>query len=222
MIGARLLAAAGALVAAVALAASIPGRADTAGRFDSYILALSWSPTWCAGDDDAAGNPQCDPRRDYGFVVHGLWPTAAGGSADYCNTADRWLAEDVIRDMRDLMPSRGLIIHQWKKHGTCSGLPQRSYFALIRTLAGRLAIPPRYQSPRQPLETTAADLVAALAAANPRLPAQAVAVRCKRQRGRETLAELRICYDRQGRESRCPGRPGSSNCRGTITLPAAP
>jgi ribonuclease T2 len=219
---ARLLAAAGALVAALASAGPVPARADVAGRFDSYVLALSWSPTWCATDNDAAGNPQCDPRRDYGFVVHGLWPSSARGSADYCDTTDRWLAEDVIREMRDLMPSRGLIIHQWKKHGTCSGLPQRSYFALIRTLAGRLAIPPRYTSPLKPVETTAAVLVSEFAAANPRLEPDMLAVRCQRRGGRETFSELRICYDRQGRESRCPGRLAASNCRGVITLPAAP
>lgn len=213
---------AGALAAVLAIAGPLAGRADTAGVFDGYVLALSWSPTWCAADDDAPGDPQCDPRRDYGFVVHGLWPSSARGSPDYCAAADRWLAEEVIRDMRDLMPSRGLIIHQWKKHGTCSGLPQRRYFALVRTLAGRLAIPPRYRSPAKPVETTAAALAAEFVAANPRLSPGMLAVRCQRRAGRETLAEVRICHDRQGRESRCPGRLAASNCRGVITLPAAP
>ena len=219
---ARLPALAGALALSFAMAGPQPVRADTGGDFDTYVLALSWSPTWCATSDHAPGDPQCDPRRDYGFVVHGLWPSSARGSADYCDTADRWLAEDVIGDMRDLMPSRGLIIHQWKKHGACSGLPQRSYFALVRTLAGRLVIPARYRSPAQPVETTAAALVAAFVAANPRLEPEMLAVRCQRRSGRETFSELRICHDRQGRESRCPGRLAASNCRGVITLPAAP
>ncbi len=36
----------------------------------------------------------------------------------------------------------GLIGHQWRKHGTCSGLSQRDYFAVTRAAHERLTIPP--------------------------------------------------------------------------------
>src|SRR5262245_40576168 len=47
-----------------------------AGVFDYYLLALSWSPTYCAGLDDGRYDPQCHgrERRPYAFVLHGLWP----------------------------------------------------------------------------------------------------------------------------------------------------
>jgi ribonuclease T2 len=209
-----------ALVAAAVLAALRPADARSLAAVDAYVLALSWSPTYCLSDEGGGDRHQCDARRDYGFVVHGLWPVAAAGSLDYCDVHDRWLPEDVIRGNLDLIPSRGLIIHEWKRHGTCSGLGQRGYFALIRTLAGRLAIPTRYQIPLQPIETTPAALIDAFVAANPRLDPDMLVVRCKRKGSR--FSELRICYDGQGRESRCPARLAQGNCRGTITLPAAP
>jgi ribonuclease T2 len=36
------------------------------------------------------------------------------------------------RDYLDLLPSMGLIGHQWRKHGSCSGLTQRDYFDVTR------------------------------------------------------------------------------------------
>src|SRR5262245_819748 len=47
-----------------------------AGVFDYYLLALSWSPTYCAERRGTAYDQQCDVRqgRPYAFVLHGLWP----------------------------------------------------------------------------------------------------------------------------------------------------
>ena len=43
------------------------------GDFDYYVLALSWSPNWCAIEGDAKGSDQCDARHDHG------WGHAAAG-----------------------------------------------------------------------------------------------------------------------------------------------
>ena len=59
------------VLAALALLAATPLRAQD---FDYYVLDLSWSPTWCAGDPDRRSSEQCDPARDLGFTLHGLWP----------------------------------------------------------------------------------------------------------------------------------------------------
>jgi len=52
-------------------------RQNAPGEFDFYVLALSWSPSFCeaASDrpDSGRSQPQCD-GRPYSFVVHGLWP----------------------------------------------------------------------------------------------------------------------------------------------------
>ena len=42
------------------------------------------------------------------------------------------LTLETVRDMLDIMPSRGLVRHQWRKHGSCSGLSPDRYFDLTR------------------------------------------------------------------------------------------
>jgi ribonuclease T2 len=104
-----------------------PGAAviDAPGHFDYYLLALSWSPSYCIvhpGDRN-----QCQ-SRGFGFVLHGLWPQFnAGGYPQSCATnvgVDR-TAEQVGRT---LYPSPQLMAHEWQRHGTCSGLDPAEYF----------------------------------------------------------------------------------------------
>ena len=104
-----------------------PAKADA--DFDFYVLALSWSPSYCATDDDPSVE-ECSVDR--GFVVHGLWPQYERGYPEYCSSSQpRWLEQDVIDDNRDIFPSKDLAIHQWRKHGMCAGLDQGSRFRPI-------------------------------------------------------------------------------------------
>lgn len=57
---------------------------ERAGDFDYYVLSLSWSPNWCATTGDHRESEQCDPARDLGWVVHGLWPQYESGWPSYC------------------------------------------------------------------------------------------------------------------------------------------
>ncbi|NJR13222.1 MAG: hypothetical protein HC779_01575 [Phyllobacteriaceae bacterium] len=79
--------------------ASLPG-------FDFYVLSLSWSPTWCAEQGTAAdGEAQCSGSRDYGFVVHGLWPQRERGWPEFCETAfGKRIDGAIADDMLDIMP----------------------------------------------------------------------------------------------------------------------
>ena len=43
--------------------------------------------------------------------------------------------------MRDIMPDRGLVFGEWRKHGTCRGLSPEGYFALTRAAYENIAIP---------------------------------------------------------------------------------
>ena len=49
-------------------------KGERTGEFDYYVMALSWSPNWCALEGEAKGSPQCDTKEDHGWVLHGLWP----------------------------------------------------------------------------------------------------------------------------------------------------
>ena len=72
---------------AMLIAASLLGLAGTAsaqdrrqnapGEFDFYVLALSWSPSYCeeaAERGNTGRSQQIQCGRPYSFVVHGLWP----------------------------------------------------------------------------------------------------------------------------------------------------
>ncbi|MEO0750123.1 MAG: ribonuclease T, partial [Pseudomonadota bacterium] len=42
---------------------------EKAGEFDYYVLALSWSPTWCALEGEARGAEQCSRAADFGWIL---------------------------------------------------------------------------------------------------------------------------------------------------------
>jgi ribonuclease T2 len=117
--------------------------------FDYYMLALSWSPTWCASPAGRGDARQCGPGRRYDFVVHGLWPQYRNGWPQYCDN-DARLAEQVVDAMLDIMPSRSLVRHQWNKHGTCTGLSPEDYFALTRRLHEEIGYPRAMSIPAGP------------------------------------------------------------------------
>ena len=66
-----------ALLAALIIPAAAQPREERGGpmgRFDFYVLSLSWSATFCDLTGRQRRNEQCEPGRNPGFVVHGLWP----------------------------------------------------------------------------------------------------------------------------------------------------
>ena len=56
------------------------------GEYDYYVMALSWSPTFCEAHPDE--DEQC-AHKGFGFVLHGLWPQyERGGGPERCDTED--------------------------------------------------------------------------------------------------------------------------------------
>ncbi|TCT03180.1 ribonuclease T2 family protein [Aquabacter spiritensis] len=189
---------------------------DIPGRFDFYVLSLSWSPTFCAGEA-AAGDPQCRAAHPYGFIVHGLWPQYEAGYPAYCQLPPPPVSRAVADGTLDLMPSPGLIRHEWRKHGTCTGLGPVEYFALLRQARARIAIPPPLEAPQADLALSPERIEAAFRAANPGLGADMIAVQC----GKGRLSEVRICLTRDLAFRACPevDRRGCA-ARRQISVPA--
>lgn len=207
-----------ALLAAVALAtsAAVPqrerpdaqndsrstdrGDRNQAGAFDYYVLALSWSPTYCADRRGNGYEPQCDVRsgRPYAFVLHGLWPQHERGWPQNCRTSDRgWVPGPVAERMLDIMPSKRLVFNEYRKHGTCSGLGVDGYFDLARQLHDKVKIPPRFvRVADDRLLVSPSELVDDFLAANPNLKPDMIAVQCGGSGNR--LREVRICFDKGG------------------------
>lgn len=177
---------------------SRPG--DVAGRFDYYLLALSWSPSFCANPDVAAREPtQCSSQRRFSFIVHGLWPQKERGWPQDCPTRTANVAPAIVQKQLDIMPSPKLVEHQWDKHGSCSGLEPGAYFDLTRQFRTKIIVPPQYAAPTQTLMVTGAEVEAAFIKANPGLKPDMIVVTCDQRR----IREVRICFTKDGRTRAC-------------------
>ncbi len=191
---------------------------DQAGQLDFYVLSLSWSPSFCAAAAERggahAGGPQCG-TRPYSFVVHGLWPQYERGFPQYCQVPAPRLDRSIVAGMLDLMPAPRLVFNQWNKHGTCSGLSPRVYFATVRKARAVVTIPPEYSDLHQPLKVTPAAVEQAFIKANPDLSARDMAVRCDRKR----LTEIRICLGKDLHFRQCPNVAAGSCRRGQLVMP---
>lgn len=163
---------------------------EKAGAFDYYVLALSWSPNWCALEGEAKGSEQCD--RPIGWNLHGLWPQFHRGYPSYCQTAQRAPSRAMTGDMVDIMGSSGLAWHQWKKHGTCTGLSAPAYFALSREAWGKVVRPPVFRKLDKVVKLPASVVEEAFLQANPGFEADGVTVTCRDGH----IQEVRICFSR--------------------------
>lgn len=180
------------------------GRGE-AGEFDYYALVLSWSPTYCVDTGDRRNDPQCAPRsgRPYAFVLHGLWPQHERGWPQDCRSSDRgWVPGPVANRMLDIMPSKQLVFHEYRKHGTCSGLGVDGYFGLARKLYEKVMVPARFQHVTDDRMTVGvAELLSEFQTANPGLKPDMLAVQCGGAGNR--LREVRVCFTKGGEFRPC-------------------
>ena len=166
--------------------------ADTAGDFDYYVLSLSWSPNWCALEGDARGSDQCDDRHDHGWILHGLWPQYEDGYPAFCQSAERPPTRGMTADMADIMGTAGLAWHQWKKHGTCSGLSPEKYYATARKAYAQIKRPDALRRLTRTYRIAPEAIEQSFLAANPGLSADQITITCKQGH----IQEARICLTR--------------------------
>ncbi len=187
------------------------GGGGTPGSFDFYVLALSWSPSYCSGkgaERDADG--QCSPGRGLGFVVHGLWPQYSRGFPSNCGAFPRALTGDAMAAAGEIMPSAGLARHEWKTHGTCSGLDPVAYFQAVKQARQAVTIPEPYVKPASSQRAAPLEIARQFAEANPGLRTDMMAVTCKRGQ----IEEVRICFDKNLKGfTSCP-TVARQGCRG--------
>lgn len=188
----------------------------TPGQFDFYVLALSWSSSFCANGDNR-GRDQCRIGSNNGFVVHGLWPQYERGFPSDCDSPVRNLPASVMRDAAGVFPEEGLARYEWRKHGTCSGRSPGDYIADVRRARDKIAIPEDLQQPKSPQRLAPLDIQRAFVDANRGLRPGMMAVAC--QRG--MLQEVRVCLSKDLRDFvSCP-EVARSSCRSQqINVPA--
>jgi ribonuclease T2 len=180
---------------------------ERAGEFDYYVLALSWSPTWCALEGDARNAPQCDPKADAGWVLHGLWPQYEDGWPSYCAASARNPSRGETAAQADLFGSSGNAWHQWNKHGRCSGLESADYYRLARLAYDQIVRPEIFTKLRDPVRLPASVVEEAFLEANPDLSASEITITCRSDR----IQEARICLTRD-LESRTCGADVIQDC----------
>jgi len=194
---------------------------DHATERDGYLLlAISWTPSWCVRTGDARGAARCAPGSGAGWLVHGLWPQFdAGGWPEFCDTPHAPPSRDQTATMIDIMGSDGLALHQWRKHGTCSGLSASAYFDQTRAAFAGLHLPDALRPGAGPLRRSPDALLADLRAANPGLGEDMAILTC-----RDGMAqEIRLCLSHDLTPRACDVALLARHCRArSVTLPARP
>jgi ribonuclease T2 len=185
-----------------------------AGTFDFYVMSLSWSPGFCATPAGQRDPMQCGGQREYGFVLHGLWPQYdPKGWPEDCSTER--VDAPTVQGMLSIMPSPNLVQHEWQKHGTCSGLSPQDYFDEATEAYQSVKIPARYEHPAKTITVSPEELLQDFVNANPNFKDgdRDFAILCSNN-GRY-LQEVRVCLgkDLKGRScnqevlrDQCPSR----------------
>jgi ribonuclease T2 len=167
--------------------------------FDYYLLTLSWAPEFCATNPNGRTSAECDPKKQMGLVVHGLWPQYNDGKwPESCSTTPP-VAAATVDHMMPIMPGQSLIQHEWAKHGTCTGLSTQDYFAAIEKLYSGLTVPGDFKKPSSGAETSASAIENEFAAAN-NAPAEAFRVSCPQNE----FSAVEICISKGMQYQACP------------------
>lgn len=209
----------GLIVRAAVFFCALLAPATVYGEESSYVLALSWQPSFCSSDA-GADKAECAQGRDAKLTLHGLWPNAdrngdgrLDSADDYCLGADRtrlvaldrrdWsrlppvsLSADLKRRLTVVMPGvrSQLERHQWVKHGSCSGLGAERYFAAAVNLTEEIAT----SSFGEAIEANEGrgiarrDLLQAFSTAFGKGSERAVQLLCRSEDGTAMLTEIRM------------------------------
>jgi len=164
------------------------------GRFDYYVLSLSWVPGFCAThrrhvEECASG---------LGFALHGLWPQLNGGDYPTACGGTTLTPSETLR-YQGLYAAPSLIEHEWPKHGTCSGLSPETYFALSARDVRRVRIPAAFGPNALLTATNARAVKSAFMTANPGLPSDGITT----VTDRGALTGVEICVTKTGSFRAC-------------------
>ena len=191
-------------------------RVNAGGVFEVYVVSVWWWRSFCEEAAERGGRSQIQcGGRPFAFVVHGLWPQYENGFPEYCQRPAPRLNRSIVSSMLDLMPAPGLIFNEWDKHGTCSGLADRSYFETIRKARAAIKIPAEYLDLSQAKTVAPAEVEEAFIKANPGLSNAAVSVTCNRTR----LSEVRICLSKDLQFRACDENERRTCRRDQVTMP---
>jgi len=120
----------------------------TAGQFDFYVFVQSWPAQFCQQHESWPGCSSPTDWQTHNLTLHGMWPnynTPQDGhswpqccQSQYGSDIDPTVAAELLNAFQLYWPNEedpsgsdlgnSLWNHEWGKHGTCSGMPQKAYF----------------------------------------------------------------------------------------------
>jgi ribonuclease T2 len=160
--------------------------------FDYYLLTLSWSPEYCHSHP---ADIQC--ARHSTFVLHGLWPENNDGT--YPENCSNAAGPADPSQYSDIYPDVSLLQHEWKTHGTCSGLAPDAFFQLARKTFQSITVPPELAGLTKQASMPPAQILGLMTKANPSITAEDMALSC----GSNYLTAVEVCVDKQGNPMAC-------------------
>jgi ribonuclease T2 len=175
-------------------AAPAPSERAGATPFDYYVLNLSWSPEFCHSHPSAQECAEHDA-----FVLHGLWPENNDGTypencSNAAGPADPAAFKDIYHDP-------GLLAHEWKTHGTCSGPAPDAFFSTARSAYRSIVIPPALASLAHQISMSPDEVLGLFAQSNPGIPRSSLTLSC----GKNYLTAVEVCLDRGLHPTACAG-----------------
>ena len=115
---------------------------------------------------------------------------------------------------RGLYPSAGLARYEYRKHGTCTGLSARDYFATVAYVRDNINVPPMLKAPQATQDLSPRAIQQAFIDANANLKPINMAITCARGQ----LVDVRFCLTRNLRAfATCPNVTART-CRDNFDL----
>ena len=174
--------------------------------FDYYLLNLSWSPEFCYSHPNAT---ECASHP--AFVLHGLWPQNTDGT--YPQNCSNASGPANPSQYADIYPDPGLLQHEWRTHGTCSGLSPDAFFTAARTAFHAIVIPPTLTQLTSQISLPPAQILDLVTTANPAITSSSLALSC----GNNYLTAIEVCLDKHLQPTTCgPIRSCRAN---TVRIP---
>ncbi len=170
-----------------AIAAKTPGQ-----QFDFYLLNLSWSPEFCHSHPS---DIECTNHST--FVLHGLWPENTDGT--YPQNCSNAPGPANPAQYSDIYPDPGLLEHEWKTHGTCSGLTADAFFTTARTAFRTVILPATLTQINHQISLPPDKIIGLFTTANPDIPASSLVISC----GNNYLTAVEVCLDKSLHATAC-------------------
>lgn len=169
-------------------------------------MNLSWSPEFCHSHPSAT---ECANHST--FVLHGLWPQNMDGS--YPQNCSNAPGPADPSQYSDIYPDSGLLEHEWKTHGTCSGLTADAFFTTARTAFRAVTLPAPLTEINHQISMPPGKIIDLFTTANPNIAATSLAISC----GNNYLTAVEVCLDKSLHATACgPVRSCKAN---TVKIP---